>query len=48
MDRIRSVISNMDKNDKLMFTQIIASAAVTIAVWWYFSGRRKYSTKGMH
>ena len=26
---------------------VLAGALASIAVWWYFSGRKKYMTKGM-
>jgi hypothetical protein len=37
----------MDKSDKQFFAQIAIGTLASMAVWWYFTGRRKYSTKGM-
>lgn len=35
----------LDQDDKRFFA---ASVIIPIAVWWYFTGRKKYGTKGMH
>lgn len=36
--------SGMDSSDKQFF---LASILAPIAVWWFFRGRKKYSTGGM-
>lgn len=47
MSQVKEMFTSMDRGDKIMFTQIFVGTASTILVWWYFSGRRKYGTKGM-
>lgn len=36
--------SGMQDDDKKFF---IASIMIPIIVWWYFTGRKRYSVKGM-
>jgi hypothetical protein len=39
------MIRSLDNSDKQFF---IASILIPILLWWIFTGRKKYSTKGMH
>jgi hypothetical protein len=38
------MIRSLDNQDKQFF---IASIAIPILLWWVFTGRKKYSAKGM-
>lgn len=38
------MIKSLDNSDKQFF---LASILVPLIIWWIFTGRRKYSTKGM-
>jgi hypothetical protein len=38
------MILKPDNDDKKFF---LASILIPLAVWWYFTGRKKYGTKGM-
>jgi hypothetical protein len=37
-------LPSLDRNDKQFF---IAAILVPIIMWWVFTGRQKYGTKGM-
>lgn len=37
-------LRSLDKSDKQF---MVATIIAPVVVWWYFSGRRKYGTKGM-
>jgi hypothetical protein len=37
-------LRHMESDDKRFF---VASIVIPIGVWWYFTGRKKYGTKGM-
>jgi hypothetical protein len=37
-------LQHIDTADKQFF---IASILIPLCIWWFFTGRKKYSTKGM-
>jgi plastocyanin domain-containing protein len=42
------ILNDMDKSDRqFLISTCIGSLIAPLLVWWFLTGRHKYSTKGM-